>query len=50
MIGAEAAGRAFSCTSGVKVEEEDALRAVFGAFVTANTDVVALQVCGGVPG
>lgn len=44
MIGVEATQQALSCTSGVKAKEEDALKAVFRAFVTANTEVVALQV------
>lgn len=43
-IGVEATAQALSCTTGVQAHEEDALRAMFRAFVTANTDVVSAQV------
>ena len=46
MIGKEATMQAFLCTSGDRKEQQKALRAVFRAFVTANTDIVALQVHG----
>ncbi|CAN0117980.1 unnamed protein product [Ectocarpus sp. 6 AP-2014] len=44
MVGAEATAQAFACTSGVREHEENALRVLFRAFVTANTDVVTAQV------
>lgn len=44
MVGAEATAQAFACKSGVMEDEEDALRVLFRAFVTANPDVVATQV------
>lgn len=44
MVGAEATAKAFACTSGVREDEEEALRLLFRAFVTANTDVVTAQV------
>lgn len=44
MIGPEATAQAFACTSGAREEEQEALRVLFRAFVTANTDVVRTQV------
>ncbi|CAM9106154.1 unnamed protein product [Scytosiphon promiscuus] len=44
MVGAEATAKAFDCTSGVREDEEEALRLLFRAFVTANTNVVTVQV------
>ncbi|CAN0384513.1 unnamed protein product, partial [Ectocarpus sp. 8 AP-2014] len=44
MVGAAATAQAFACTSGVREHEENALRVLFRAFVTANTDVVTAQV------
>ena len=44
MVGPEATAQAFACTSGAREDEQEALRALFRAFVTANTDVVRAQV------
>lgn len=44
MVGAEATAQAFACTSGAREDEEEALKVLFRAFVTANTDVVRAQV------
>ena len=44
MVGPEATAQTLACTSGAREDEQEALRVLFRAFVTANTDVVRAQV------
>eukprot|EP00752_Nemacystus_decipiens_P004477 g4089.t1 len=44
MVGPEATAQTLACTSGAREDEQEALRVLFRAFVTANTDVVRTQV------